>query len=79
MQLGKSLVAVLWLNARMWLGESLLDEIISWLGSFAIIIGFFWLQLQIDQLNKGWGHTALFLLTLIGEVYLIWLWNSKRV
>lgn len=79
MELGDSLVAVLWLNARMWLGDTYLDEFISWLGSIAIIIGFFWVQVQIDQLNRGWGHTSLFLLSLISEVYLIWLWNSKRV
>ncbi len=56
-----------------------MDEIVSWLGSIAIIAGFFWLQVQIDQLNKGWGHTVLLLLSVLGEAYLIWLWNSKDI
>jgi hypothetical protein len=55
------------------------DEIISWFGSIVIILGFFWLQVQIDQLNRGWGHTALFLLSVLAEVYLIWRWNSKDI
>jgi len=58
-------------------GETAVAEVISWFGAIAIIAGFFWIQVQIDQLNRGWGHTTLFLLSLVGEVYLIWLWNSR--
>lgn len=63
-----------------WLLEiSDLEELLSWLGSIAIIAGFFWAQVQLDRLGKGWGQTALFLLSMLGEVYLIWLWNSRDI
>ena len=60
-------------------GEFELPEMFSWLGSIAIIIGFFLVQVQIDQLGKGLAPTCLFLLSLIGEVYVIWLWNSRDI
>ena len=56
-----------------------LEELLSWLGSIAIIAGFFWVQVQIDQLGKGLPQTILFLLSMMGEVYLIWLWNSRDI
>jgi len=78
MELGEFIVTVLWNPATICGRETALSEIISWLGSLAIITGFFWVQVQIDRLNKGWAHTTLFLLSLVGEVYLIWLWNSRN-
>ena len=51
----------------------------SWLGSIATILGFFWIQLRIEQLARDWSQTLLFLLTLVAEVYLIWLWNSQNI
>jgi len=60
-------------------GEFELPEMFSWLGSIATIIGFFLVQVKIDQLDKGWSHTILFLLSLVGEVYIIWLWNSRDI
>ena len=59
--------------------ESDLAAKLSWLGSVGIIILFFWVQTKLDQLTKDWAHTFLFLLTLVGEVYLLWLWNSQSV
>ncbi|MCL5429482.1 MAG: hypothetical protein M1347_06780 [Chloroflexi bacterium] len=56
-----------------------LAEMLSWLGSIAIIAGFFWIQVQVDQLGKGWAHTILFLLSMVAEVYLLWLWNSRDI
>ena len=78
MELGEFIVTVLWNPATICSRETALTEIISWLGSLAIITCFFWVQVQIDRLNKGWDHTTLFLLSLVGEVYLIWLWNSRN-
>ncbi len=54
-----------------------LAEMFSWMGSVVIIAGFFWIQVQVDQLGNGWVHTILFLLSIIPEVYLLWLWNSR--
>jgi hypothetical protein len=51
----------------------------SWPGSIATIIGFFWVQTKVDQLAKDWTHTVLFLMTLVAEVYIIWLWNSQNI
>lgn len=51
----------------------------SWLGSVAIIIGFFWIQTKLDQLSQDWTHTVLFLLSLIAEVYVLWLLNSQAI
>jgi hypothetical protein len=59
-------------------GDFDLEELLSWAGSIAIIAGFFWIQVQIDQLSKGSFHAILFLLSLMGEAYLIWLWNSQK-
>jgi len=56
-----------------------LAELLSWLGSIAIITGFFWIQVQIDQLSQGLFHAILFLLSVMGEAYLIWLWNSQKI
>jgi hypothetical protein len=56
-----------------------LEELLSWIGSIAIIAGFFWMQVQIDQLSNGVFHAVLFLLSLLGEAYLIWLWNSQKI
>lgn len=56
-----------------------LAEMFSWLVSIAIIAGFFWVQVQVDQLGKGWAHTVLFLLSVVAEVYLLWLWISRDI
>jgi hypothetical protein len=56
-----------------------LAELFSWIGSIVIIAGFFWIQVQIDQLGRGLSHTILFLLSVAGEAYLIWLWTSRDI
>jgi hypothetical protein len=47
----------------------------AWLGSIAILLGFFLLQVQISNSANDWS-TALQLLSVIVETWLIWAWNS---
>jgi hypothetical protein len=49
---------------------------LSWLGSIVTIIGFFYIQLKIDELPRDWFHTFLFLASVFAETYVLWLWNS---
>lgn len=56
--------------------KSLLAEIVAWGGVIGIVLGFFWLQVQIEQLPKDWAHGALLYLSIIVEIALIWAWNS---
>jgi len=53
-----------------------LSQLVSWAGSIGIILGFFWIQVKIDQLPKDWAHTTLLCLSVLVEIGLIWLWNS---
>ena len=53
-----------------------LIRIAGWMGSIAIIIGFFALQVRIDHLGKDWTHIVLLLLSIPFEAGLIWAWNS---
>jgi hypothetical protein len=48
----------------------------AWIGSLAILIAFFWLQVKIDQLTGEWS-VALQLLSIPLEFGLIWFWNDK--
>ena len=56
--------------------SGLLSQVVSWTGSIGIILGFFWIQVRIDQLPKDWAHTTLLCLSVAIEISLIWLWNS---
>ena len=53
-----------------------LSQVIVWLGSLGIIIGFSILQVKIDQLPKDWFQNALLIFSIIPEVWLIWVWNN---
>jgi hypothetical protein len=53
-----------------------LSQIIVWTGSFAILAGFFWLQVRISQLPKDPAQTVLLILSAGVEIWLIWVWNS---
>jgi hypothetical protein len=46
-----------------------------WLGSIAIMVGFFFIQAQVGHFANGWA-TALQLLSLAGEFGSILFWNS---
>src|SRR5215208_727697 len=56
--------------------SGLLSQAIIWSGFIAIIAAFFILQVKLTQLPKDWFQTLLFVLLLIPEVGLIWVWNS---
>lgn len=48
----------------------------AWIGSLAILIAFFWLQVKIDQLVGDWS-IPLQLLSIALEFALIWNWNRR--
>ena len=51
-------------------------QVAAWLGSLAIMTGFFVVQTRIDLPAQDWAQTILMLLSIAVEVWLIWLWNS---
>ena len=53
-----------------------LSQVIVWSGSIGIIIGFYILQVKINQLPKDWFQNALFIFSIILEFSLIWIWDS---
>jgi hypothetical protein len=52
------------------------SQVIAWLSSIGIIVGAFFLQIRIASLPQDWAQTTLLILSVIGEVWLIWGWNS---
>ena len=55
---------------------NVVSQVIAWCGFIGIIAGFFILQVKITQLPRDWLQTVLFILLLIPEFGLIWVWNS---
>ena len=53
-----------------------LSQIMAWSGSVGIIIGFFLLQIRITSYPQDWAQTTLMILSVIGETWLIWVWNE---
>ena len=53
-----------------------LERVIPWPGSIVIIAGFGILQARIAQLPSDWFQTVLFILSILFEFWLIWVWNS---
>lgn len=52
-----------------------LPRIVVWVGFFAIILGFFILQIKIDQIAQELTITLQLLVTAV-EFWLIWIWNN---
>lgn len=52
-----------------------LTEVIFWAISMAILVGFFWLQVQIARLPKDWTQSTLLSLSVLVEVGLLWAWH----
>jgi len=48
----------------------------AWAGSIGILLGFFWFQVKIDQVSSNWVGMAMFMLSILVETLLIWIWNS---
>ena len=53
-----------------------LSTLFAWLGSLALLTGFFFLQVKLVQLHGDWAHTSLLYLSIFIEVGLILGWNS---
>ncbi len=56
--------------------STFISRSLLWLGSLAIIGGFFWAEVEIAQLPQDWTHAALIYVCIFVEVTLIYLWNS---
>jgi hypothetical protein len=52
------------------------SQIMAWLGSIGIIVGAFLLQIRIASMPADWVQTALLILSLTAEIWLIGGWNS---
>jgi hypothetical protein len=53
-----------------------LSQIMIWIGLLAIIVLAFLLQIRITSLPQDWAQSSLLILSVIGEIWLIWFWNS---
>jgi hypothetical protein len=51
-------------------------QIMAWTGSVGIIVGSFLLQIRIASLPPDWAQTTLLIFSVIGEIWLIWIWNN---
>ena len=47
-----------------------------WIGFVAILGGSFLLQIRISALPQDWAQTTLLILSVIAELWLIWVWNK---
>jgi hypothetical protein len=51
-------------------------QLLAWAGFLAIIGGFLLLQVRMHPLTDGWVRTALVLISVTLEFWMIWAWNS---
>lgn len=51
-------------------------RVLSWAGSIAVVVGFFWIQLRVVQGLHDWVQTAVLSLSVFVELGLIQLWDS---
>jgi hypothetical protein len=54
-----------------------LTQVMAWLGSIGIMVGFGVLQVKIVQVSEGWFQSILLILVVIPEIWLIWVWDSR--
>jgi len=52
------------------------SQLAAWVGSIAMILGMFLLQVQISNPIQDWTHTVLLLLSIPIEFWIIWVWNG---
>jgi hypothetical protein len=57
-------------------GSSWLSQIMAWLGAIGIIVGSAVLQIRITTLPQDGAQTTLLIFSVLGEIWLIWVWNS---
>lgn len=53
-----------------------ISQTMSWSGSIGIILGFFWLQIRMGQFAKDWLYSALLIVSIPLEGWLILAWNN---
>ena len=53
-----------------------LSTLLLWTSFAVTVIGFFFLQVNLDRALKGWMNTATLSLTVIVEFWLVWVWNN---
>lgn len=58
------------------ISQGWLSQVTLWAGCIAIIVGFFLLQVRIDQFIQGSAHTIVFAFSVCIEMLLIWIWNN---
>lgn len=56
--------------------SNFVSQTLAWVGSFAIIASFLWVEVQIVKMPPDWTHNLLLYVSLLGEASLIWGWNS---
>jgi hypothetical protein len=52
------------------------SQVMVWAGSISIILGSAFLQMQITSMAQNWVQTVLLIFSVIGEISIIWGWNS---
>lgn len=53
-----------------------LVELIFWVVSIAIMLGFFWLQTQVVNFSNSWAQNIFLILSVFAEVGLLWGWHA---
>ena len=56
--------------------STFLSQFFFWLGSLAIISGFFWAETRLVQLPQDWAHSALIYVCIFAEFACLLFWNS---
>lgn len=55
---------------------SWLSQMLGWAGSIGIIVVSFLLQIRIMSISENWAQSTLLILSMLGEIWLIWGWNN---
>lgn len=53
-----------------------LSNLMAWGGSSGIILGLFWLQVEITHVPTEWARTLLLSISVFAEFGMMWFWNS---
>ena len=57
-------------------GNSLLSQVVSWIGSIIVIAGFLWFQIKLGQPGNNAAYPVWLMVSVLAEIAVIWLWNS---
>ena len=50
-------------------------RVLEWIIPFGLVLGFFWLQVQLQPLGSSRLHDLLLAISVVLEIRLIWLWE----